>query len=200
MTTPVAKAVIDKAGGSAPSEGELHVGWMRDIARGDPSAYRAMCDRFLVPIHRFAQRMLGSEAEAEDVAQETFLRIWQHASRYTPNAAVSTWIYRIARNLCIDRIRRRKDDSHRISQIDVEERPSLLLARKELSAQVEEALQELPDRQRMALCLVHYEGLSQSEAADVMEVGVLALESLLARGRRTLRKRLAALQHAGADP
>lgn len=196
MREPSAETPSDNG---ASTERTLQADLMREVARGDPSAYRALCNRYLAPIHRFAQRMLGSATEAEDVAQETFLRIWQHADRYTPSAAVSTWIYRIARNLCIDRIRRRREQSDRISQIDTDERPSLLLARKELAAQVEQALQDLPERQRTALCLVHYEGLSQQEAADVMEVGVEALESLLARGRRTLRKQLADLKAAGVS-
>jgi len=80
------------------------------------------------------------------------------------------------------------------SQIDVEDRPSLLLDRKQVAAQVEEALAALPEKQRAAICLIHYEGLSQIEAAEVMEVSVEALESLLARGRRGLRKSLASLR------
>jgi len=167
---------------------------MRLIANGDVGAYRKLSERFLGPITGYAQRLLGDSAEAEDVAQETFLRVWTNADRYVPTAATSTWIYRIAHNLCVDRLRRTKKTEDRVSQIDVEDRPSLLLDRKQVAAQVEEALAALPEKQRAAICLIHYEGLSQIEAAEVMEVSVEALESLLARGRRGLRKSLASLR------
>lgn len=188
------------AGAQDVEERHQHSEWMRQIAAGDVPAYRALCDRFLTPVVRFSQRLLGDATEAEDVAQETFLRVWKSADRYVPTAAVSTWIFRIAHNLCIDRLRRRKQTSDRISQLDSEDRPSLLLDRKEVASEVEQALSELPDRQRAALVLVHYEGQSQTEAAQVLEISVEALESLLARGRRTLRKRLASLQAAENAP
>ena len=175
-------------------ERHQHREWMRLIANGDVGAYRKLSERFLGPITGYAQRLLGDSAEAEDVAQETFLRVWTNADRYVPTAATSTWIYRIAHNLCVDRLRRIQKTDDRISQIDAEDRPSLLLDRKQVAAQVEEALAALPDKQRAAICLIHYEGLSQIEAAEVMEVSVEALESLLARGRRGLRKTLASLR------
>ena len=79
------------------------------VASGDVRAYRQLVDRHLRGIHAFAHRMLGSRAEAEEVSQETFLRLWEHAGRYVPSAKPSTWIYRIAHNLCIDRLRRRRE-------------------------------------------------------------------------------------------
>jgi len=179
---------------AAVEERQQHREWMRLIAGGDVSAYRKLCDRFLGPITGYAHRLLGDGAEAEDVAQETFLRIWKNADRYVPTAATSTWIYRIAHNLCVDRLRRTKDTSDRVSQLDVEDRPSLLLDRKQIAAQVEEALAALPEKQRAAICLIHYEGLNQVEASQILEVSVEALESLLARGRRSLRKTLASLR------
>lgn len=185
---------------ASPHEGlEEQRALMRAVAAGDAAAYRALCARYLGPINGFAQRMLGNEAEGEEVAQETFLRVWKDAGRYAPTAAVSTWIYRIARNLCIDHLRRRKETSNRISQVDAVDRTGALLDRKQLASEVNRALGELPERQRAAICLVHYDGLSQAEAAGVLEVGTEALESLLARGRRTLRKKLAGLQASAAE-
>lgn len=169
-----------------------HHALMRNIAEGDAQAFRALSQRFLGPVSGFATRMLGNPSEGEDVAQETFLRVWQHAERYKPDAAVSTYIYRIARNLCIDRMRRRKPDGGRISQLDAGDRPNDLLLRKQLSEAVQEALQSLPERQQTAITLTHYQGQSQAEAAAVLEISVQALESLLSRARRSLRKRLAA--------
>lgn len=184
---------------SSSDERALQHEWVRRVAEGDSGAYRALCERYMEPLHRFAQRLLSSPSEAEDVVQETFLRVWQHAPRYQPTATVSTWIYRIARNLCLDRLRRRRETDERISLLEGETGPGQLLDRKELSHQVQAALSELPERQRSALLLVHFEGLSQQEAAAVLEVGVQALESLLARGRRTLRKQLEAYRTPGGD-
>jgi RNA polymerase sigma-70 factor, ECF subfamily len=170
---------------------------IRRIAERDTAAYRELVDALLPRIARFAERLLGNRAESEDVAQETFMKLWTAASTFTPQARPSTWIYRIAHNLCIDRIRKRR------AETDVEsvatngaDRPSGLFARKQTSEAVQRALAELPERQRAALTLVHYEGLAADEAASVLEISIEALESLLARGRRTLRERLRALESA----
>jgi RNA polymerase sigma-70 factor (ECF subfamily) len=170
---------------------------IRRVAERDTAAYRELVDSLLPRIARFAERLLGNRAESEDVAQETFMKLWTAASTFTPQARPSTWIYRIAHNLCIDRIRKRR------AETDVEsvatsaaDRPSGLFARKETSEAVQRALAELPERQRAALTLVHYEGLAAEEAASVLEISIEALESLLARGRRTLRERLRALASA----
>jgi len=167
------------------------------MARGDGGAYRKLADRHLAPILRYGTRLLGDAHEAEDVAQETFLRLWQHGASYEPRGGKpSTWLYRIAHNLCIDRLRRRKEhaDAGALELAASGDRPSGELAKKELAEQVEAALAQLPERQRAALVLVHHEGLSQNEAAQVLDCGPEAVESLLARGRRSLRKLL-----AGAD-
>jgi RNA polymerase sigma-70 factor (ECF subfamily) len=172
---------------------------MPRVARGDQQAYRELAQRYLTPILRYAARILGDVAEGEDVAQETFLRLWQQAARYEPRAAKpSTWIYRIAHNLCVDRLRRRREVASEAAaqQASSELRASADLDRKELAAALERALAALPERQRAAVVLVHHEGLSQAEVAVVLECNVEAVESLLARGRRTLREQLAPLYAA----
>jgi RNA polymerase sigma-70 factor (ECF subfamily) len=170
------------------------VALMRRIGDGDNSAFRAMVDRYLQRIASFAQRLLGSMAEAEDVAQDTFLKLWTEASGFTPSAKPSTWLYRIAHTLCIDRLRRRRDaDPAILDRQSGGDRPNELVSRKETAQAVTVALAELPERQRAALTLVHYEGFSNIEAAAVLDTGVDALESLLARGRRTLRHTLRGL-------
>jgi RNA polymerase sigma-70 factor (ECF subfamily) len=174
----------------APSEGDL----MQRIAAGDEDAYRSVIERHLHGVHAFAHRILGNRAEAEEVSQETFLRVWRQADRYVSRAKLSTWIYRIAHNLAVDQLRRRRG---LVAVIEVDELPASErseLSQRELQATVGAALAELPERQRTALALVHYQGMSNAEAAEVLGLGLRALESLLARGRRTLRERLATLE------
>jgi RNA polymerase sigma-70 factor, ECF subfamily len=171
---------------------------IEQVAGGDVRAYRQLVERYLRGIHAFAYRMLGSRAEAEEVCQETFLRLWQHAGRYVPHAKPSTWMYRIAHNLAIDRLRRRRESSAAVTpdELPASERPSGLFHERQIAETVQRALGELPERQRAAIGLVHYQGLSNAEAAEVLGVGVRALESLLARARRQLRDSLAALASA----
>jgi RNA polymerase sigma-70 factor, ECF subfamily len=163
------------------------------VGSGDQSAYRELSERHLRAILRYCARMLGDAAEAEDVVQETFLRLWQQAARYQPRGTKpSTWLYRIAHNLCIDRIRKRKpQDASALDRQSSGDRPGALLDRKEVALKVQAALASLPERQRAALVLMHYEGLSQLEAAEVLGCRVHALESLLQRARRGLREELA---------
>jgi RNA polymerase sigma-70 factor (ECF subfamily) len=163
---------------------------MRRIGSGDQRAYREMVDRYLGSITRFSQRVLGDASEAEEVAQETFLRLWTQAASFTPRAKAKTWLYRIARNQCIDRLRKRRDANAELDNVRSDDRPSQLLYRKQTAEQVERALQALPERQRAAITLVHYEGLEGAEACEILEVSIEALESLLARGRRSLREQL----------
>jgi RNA polymerase sigma-70 factor (ECF subfamily) len=168
---------------------------MRRTANGDPAAFRALADAHLTKIMNFSYRLLHDKSDAEDVAQETFLRLWKDAARYEPRARVTTWLHRIAHNLCIDRLRgRREQPSETLDEERTSLEPGGLLDRKQVAGAVEKALAELPERQRAAITLVHYQGLGNIEAAEVLDIGVEALESLLARGRRSLREKLAKLQ------
>lgn len=177
---------------------------MRAVASGDAGAYRALAERYLAPIVRYASRLLSDPHEAEDVAQETFLRLWQKAASYEPRGhQPSTWLFRIAHNQCVDRLRQRRPiASESPDQSVAADRPSGELAKKELSVAVQAALAALPERQRAALALIHDQGMSQAEAAEVLGCGVEAVESLLSRARRTLRTTLAAVaaEHRGDEP
>lgn len=175
--------------GQAAAEAEL----MRHIGDGDGKAFRQLVDAHGDSVLNFCQRMLGSRAEAEDATQETFLRAWNHASTWTPRAKLVTWLYRIAQNLCVDRLRRRREKLDDEADAPTSMRPSLLLQRKRVAEAVTAALDELAPRQRVAVTLVHFQGLSNAEAAAAMDVEVDALESLLARGRRKLRQSLKTL-------
>ncbi|MBW2525157.1 MAG: sigma-70 family RNA polymerase sigma factor [Deltaproteobacteria bacterium] len=164
---------------------------LQQVADGDRAASRELVDRYLGAITRFAFRLLGDRAEAEDVAQESFLRLWRQARRWEPKAKLSTWLYRVAHNLCIDRLRAKKTRAEAPPDGDEASLDaSDLLERRRVVDAVAAALEELPERQRAALALTYYEGLRNYEAAEVMDVSVEALESLLARARRQLKKRL----------
>ncbi|MEQ8398493.1 RNA polymerase sigma factor [Thalassobaculum sp.] len=171
---------------------------MPRIAEGDPVAYRALVDRHTDRLLAFAERLVGDRASAEDVVQDAYLAVWRTAARWTPAAKVSTWMYRIARNAALDRLRRRRPtvDPETVVLVDTADQADRQISARQTSAAVREALDTLPERQRTAIVLVHYEQRSGAEAADVLGVSVEALESLLARGRRALR---AALEGQRAD-
>lgn len=160
---------------------------------GDGEACRMLVERHLGRVVAFAARVLGDATEAEDVAQEVFLRLWRHAPRWRPGGALpTTWMHHVARNLCLDRLARRREAPLDAAPPPTDPRPhaAALLEAGDIGRYVNAALMQLPAQQRVAITLCHYQGLSNAEAAAVMETSVAALESLLARGRRSLRARL----------
>ncbi len=175
---------------------------VRRVGRGDPAAIQAMVARKLPRMLMLAQRMLGDAAEAEDVAQEVMLKAWKQAPRWTPGQArFDTWLHRVGLNLCYDRLRRRREIATDTPPERADEGPGPdrgLLA-METGARVDRALARLPERQREAIILCHYQELGNIEAARLMQISVEALESLLSRGRRALRASLADLAPASTD-
>jgi RNA polymerase sigma-70 factor (ECF subfamily) len=163
---------------------------MAAYARGDPGAAAALASRHLPRVLAFAARMLGDRAEAEDVAQEAMLRLWRIAPDWRDGEAqVSTWLYRVAANLCTDRQRR----ARRSAPLDAAPEPpdpargaEAGLIAADRAAALEAALARLPGRQRQAVVLRHIEGLANPEIAAIMDIGVEAVESLTARGKRAL--------------
>lgn len=157
------------------------------------ASYRELVKRHGARLVRFAARLLRDASEAEDVVQEGFLRLWLRASEYTDQASGSAWLYRITHNLAVDRLRRQGKleslDEQELAPVSAPQ--ARALERKLQSTALEQALAELPARQAAALTLVHLDGMSGAEAAHVLGVSAEALESLLSRGRRGLRKRLA---------
>lgn len=157
---------------------------------GDGSAFRLLMERHLGSIVSVARRMLRDDAEAEDVAQEAFLRLWRSSATLEIGpAGIRPWLRRVVSNLCLDRVR----GQGRVKVVD--ELPEVPDPAKQLAGlesqdtqrRVEGAMQKLPDRQRLALTLFHFEGLSQIEIGQVMGVSDEAVESLLSRARRQLK-------------
>lgn len=163
------------------------------VAQGDRAAAAALMARHLPRLMGLARRMLSDPLEAEDAVQDTFIQLWTHAARWVPGQAkFSTWLYRVALNKCYDRLRRRP--TARLEEAaEVEDPapgPETGLQNAAIALQIEAALAALPERQRAAIQLCHYQGCGNIEAAEIMGISVEALESLLARGRRALRARL----------
>jgi RNA polymerase sigma factor (sigma-70 family) len=167
-------------------------------ANGDTFAARELTERHLPRVLGFAARMLGGDrAEAEEVAQEAMLRLWRIAPEWrSGEAKVSTWLYRVVTNLCTDRLRGKK----RRRAVGLEDAPDVadggrsvesVLVENDRMAALNAALETLPDRQRQAVVLRHIEGLSNPEIAEVMDIGVEAVESLTARGKRALATAMA---------
>jgi RNA polymerase sigma-70 factor (ECF subfamily) len=164
------------------------------IGRGEPSATRTLVAAKLPRILGLASRMLRDRAEAEDVAQEALVRVWRNLGAWRPERArFDTWLHAIVLNLCRDRLRRRRELTlERLPEpVDTTSSVEADLLEAERGQRVARAIAALPERQREAILLVHYQDLSGAEAAAALEISVEALESLLARARRTLRDRLA---------
>ena len=161
-------------------------------AKGDAEAARLLTKRHLGRVFGFAARLLGDKAEAEDVAQDAMLRMWRVAPDWRAGEAqLSSWLYRVVVNLCTDRQRsarrRRADALDDVAEPadDSADVASRMMTQARTDA-LQTALATLPDRQRQAVVLRHIEGLSNPEIAAILEIGVEAVESLTARGKRAL--------------
>lgn len=183
--------------GHADDEPDDHA-LMARVAKGDQRAFSVLVSRHLGRTVRMAARILGNGAEAEDVAQEAFTRVWKQAPKWRPKghsdgAALTTWLHRVVVNLCIDRQRRKTPHpvgENLPEQEDTTPRADKQMESGETAQEVRIAVAELPDKQRIALTLCFFEGLSNAEAADAMDIGIKAVESLLVRARKNLRDRL----------
>ncbi len=170
---------------------------MAAIATGDKVAFSRLVERHLARTVGLATRLMGARADGEEIAQEAFARVWSHASRWRPiggggNARFTTWLYRIVVNLAIDRKRRPSLTPMEDVEEPVDEADDgfTRIHRRQVSKAVEAAMARLPERQRVALSLCFFEGMSNIEAGKVMSLSVGAVESLLVRARKTLRHEL----------
>lgn len=175
---------------------------MERVGRGEPSAIRLVVAAKLPRILGLATRMLRDRSEAEEVAQEAFLRVWRNATSWQHGRArFDTWLHMVVLNLCRDRLRRRREVTGEEMPDATDPAPDAEagLLDAERGRAVADAIAELPERQREAILLIHYQDLSGAEAAAALDVSIEALESLLARGRRTLRSRMAISQERNAN-
>ncbi|MCG6971198.1 MAG: sigma-70 family RNA polymerase sigma factor [Gammaproteobacteria bacterium] len=185
--------IAELAGDNWSGQDDLQL--LTHIAQGSKAAMTEFISRYYQRITDFAWRHMGRKADAEDIAQETFIRVWRKARDWQDRQLPPhSWLYRITYNLCIDELRKRKpqtdvDEHFDLSGNDSPESNLYQLQKDKLLAT---AFATLSETQRTAIALCNYQGLSNKEAAHVMDVSVEALESLLARGRAKLRKQLSA--------
>lgn len=189
---------VSESDGAAP-DGGPHTGSLADddllerLAQADPAAFAGLVELHFQPVYRVAWRMLGGRDGAEDIAQEAFLRLWQNPRQVRDGKALKSWLMRVASNLVVDRYRRQGpvDAGELPDTADDAPGPELALRRSNVAAAIDSAIAALPERQRLALVLSHYEGYGNPEIALALDVSVEAVESLLARGRRGLKAALA---------
>jgi RNA polymerase sigma-70 factor (ECF subfamily) len=174
---------------------------MRLVSGGDTGAFEQLIERHQSLVAGTVARMLGSNSDVEDIAQQVFIRVWKSARRYVPRAKFTTWLLKITRNLVFNELRRSKRHAHVPLQTlpgaeefplkdQTNPTPDASLLETELQRAIEEAITELPESQRMALILRRYEQLTYDQIADILDLSVPAVKSVLFRARTELRARL----------
>jgi RNA polymerase sigma-70 factor (ECF subfamily) len=174
---------------------------MERVGAGDHEAFRELVERHQGAVVGTVAKMLGNPSEAEDIAQQVFLRIWRNAKRYRPDAKFTTYLYTITRNLVFNETRRRsrkkevsanelEENSNQLIAASSDRQPDSELLQVELQRAVDAAIAGLPEAQRMAVVLRRYEQLPYEEIAKVLNLSVPAVKSLLFRARTTLREAL----------
>lgn len=170
---------------------------LRRIGSGEETAFRVLVERHIDRAYALALRILKNPADAEDVVQETLLKIWNTRGSWEEGRArFSTWLYRVVTNRCLDLRRRPRMEEMENAPDLVSAEPDALthLHRHEISGLLQQAIDRLPDQQRVALILSYFDELGNAEIAEVMDTTVPAVESLLKRGRQSLRKSLNRLE------
>ena len=183
---------------------------MRRAGSGDKTAFALLVRRHLARATALAQRITGNRSDAEEIAQEAFLRCWQKAPEWRPandraaneggsTAQFGTWLYRVLVNLCLDRRRRPQPVEIEAAEMVADDAADGFdeTSRGETSRRVQAAMAQLPERQRAALALCYFEGMGNIEAAAMLDISIGALESLLVRARRALRDALGDLAEEG---
>ena len=186
---------------------------MLRVKRGDMAAFTALVEKYKQPVTNLVARTLRDETEAEDVAQNVFIQVHKSAARYKVTAKFTTWLFTIARNLCLNEIRRRS--RHPADSIDATPNtdddlparqfedvktfaPDDAAQHNELADKIEEALAALPENQRTAIILFQRQELSYEEIAEVLGTSLSATKSLIHRGRETLKEKLKSYLSTGA--
>lgn len=193
VTAPLGSAAeaLPTAGASQMEPGDI--GLMALVGKGDVAAFSTLVERYSPPLYRVACRMLGDAQEAEDAVQDSFTRLWQSAPGWSAKGGgLVAWLHRVLVNRCLDRLRRfRIVTTETLPDVaDTTPSPERSLAIRRLEQAIGEALSSLPDRHRAAIVLCYFEGLSNALAAQVLDLNLKAMESLLFRARRSLRELL----------
>jgi len=188
-----------------PDQADPDAVLMLRVKRGDRAAFSALVEKYRQPLFNFVFRTLRDETETEDVAQNTFLQVWKSRARYERTAKFSTWLFTIARNLCLNEIRRRSRhpaESLEETHAEHDDQPSRQYEDKkvflptenvlhgELAKKIEEALDELPENQRTAILLCRQDEVSYEEIAEILGCSLSATKSVIHRGRETLKEKL----------
>ncbi len=161
--------------------------------RQDRQAFSLLLSRHYEVVYRVVWRLMRGHGDSEDVTQEAFLRLWKNPGQLRDAGALRGWLIRVASNLAMDRFRYNKEDALEAADDVMDDRAdgARALEQKQIAARMDRAIAALPERQKLAITLVQFENLSNQAAADVMEISLDALESLLARAKRTLKQDLA---------
>ena len=174
---------------------------MRSVGQGETGAFEKLIEKHQALVAGTIARMLGTSSDVEDIAQQVFIRVWKSARRYVPRAKFTTWLLKITRNLVFNEMRRIKRRPHvplrsepGAEDLSLKDEtnlaPDASLLESELQQAIEEAIQRLPESQRMALVLRRYQELSYEQIAEVLDLSVPAVKSVLFRARTELRSRL----------
>ena len=160
-------------------------------SKGNENAFRELLDRHQGAVYGLAFRFLKDMQEAEDIAQEVFLRLYRTSADYKPQATLRTYLFRIAKNLCIDSLRKKRPEPMDELPETIDDKTAFeQLSNAESMQRLQDAVSKLPENQRAAIILRHDQDMSYKEIAESLDVTVGAVESLLLRARRTLRDRL----------
>lgn len=188
-----------------PGPPDLDADLMLRVKRGDRTAFATLVEKYKQPVMNFIYRSLRDETEAEDLAQNVFLQVYKSRDRYERTAKFSTWLFTIARNLCLNEIRRRSrhpaeslEETHAEHEDQPQRQyedkkvalPTENLLQGELARKIEEALAALPENQRTAILLCRQDELSYEEIAVILDCSLSATKSLIHRGRETLKEKL----------
>jgi RNA polymerase sigma-70 factor, ECF subfamily len=186
----------------AESDEASDVALMLRVRDGDLEAFETLVTRHQHSVIGTAAKMLGGSADADDIGQQVFVRVWKHAARYQPSAKFTTWLMTITRNLVFNELRRRRrsqqvsmdaDEGDTIRHQFVDEQavaPSEEILDSELQEAIDAAIASLPETQRLAIVLRRYEGMPYEEIAEVLKTSVPAVKSILFRARAELKARL----------
>lgn len=183
------------------SDNEVDVALMLRCGQGDEAAFEALIERHQRAVIGTVAKMLGNSSDAEDIAQQVFIRLWKSAPRYQPSAKFTTFLFTIARNLVFNESRRRsrkkeysmderEDDFHLQTPDPQNAAPDQGVLHAELQSAVDQAIADLPEKQRLAVILRRYEGMPYDEIGRVLELSIPAVKSQLFRARNTLRESL----------